>query len=199
MILAWVSFGTAASTLSGWHTLALSFGDNGAYLEVATAIRHWDLRGITIQHFMGYPYAIAGVSLFSRLSLFFSLWLVAFIASVVSIFLIARMFGTWVAAFFGLLNFAWIQASFLGGSEPLAVALGMGAFWNFRRERPLLAALLGSLATTVRPLMFFTLVGIGITLLCRKRYAKFFGALAVGLAIGLLYIWPLAHFSGIPC
>lgn len=198
VVLACASFGIAASLLHGWRNLALNFGDNGAYLEVAAAIRHWDFHDVGVQHFMGYPYAIAAASLFSHLSLGASLLLVAGVASLMGTLLVARLFGTWVAAFFAFSNFAWLQASLLGGSEPLAVALGMGAFWSFRRRNPLLAALLGSLATIVRPLMFFTLVGIGITLLSQKRYAKFLGAVAVGLIIGLLYIWPLAHYFGDP-
>ncbi len=198
VVVASMSFGMTASTLRSWRTLALTFGDNGAYVEVATAIRHWDFHGLDIQHFMGYPYAIASVSLLSHLSLISSLRLVAGVSSIVSIFLVARMFGTWVAAFFAFSNFAWLQASLLGGSEPLAVALGLGAFLTFRRGSPLLAALLGSLATIVRPLMFFTLVGIGITLLYQRRYAKFVGALAVGIAVCLLYVWPLAHYFGDP-
>ena len=191
-------FDTTAIALHGWRSLVLGFGDNAAYQDVATAIRHWDFHGVGVQHFMGYPYAIAAVSLVSHLPLTFSLWLVAGVASLVSAVLVARLFGTWVAAYFALSNFAWLQASFLGGSEPLAVALGMGAFWSFRRGRPLLAALLGALATTVRPLMFFTLVGIGIALLYQRRYAKFVGALVLGLTIGLLYAWPLAHYFGDP-
>ena len=169
-----------------------------AYLQVATAIRHWDFRGIDIQHFMGYPYAIAVVSLAFHLPLDFSLLLVAGVASLVSTFFVARLFGTWVAAYFAFANLEWWQLSFLGGSEPLAVALGFGAFWTFRRGHTLWAALLAALGTTVRPLMFFELAGIGIALLCQKRYSKFLGALALGLLIGALYIWPLAHFYGDP-
>jgi hypothetical protein len=191
-------FGATAIALGGWRSLVLSFGDNTAYIQVATAIRHWDFHGVGVQHFMGYPYTIAAVSLVSHLPLPSSLWLVASVASVVSTLLVARLFGTWVAAYFAFSNFAWLQMSFLGGSEPLAVALGMGAFWSFRRGHPLLAALLGALATTVRPLMFFTLLGVGIALLCQKRYAKFIGALVLGLTIGLLYVWPLAHYFGDP-
>lgn len=198
VVVACASFGITASSLRGWRNLALTFGDNGAYLEVAAAIRHWDFHGLDVQHFMGYPYAIAVVSLLLHLSLTSSLWLVTGAASVVSIYLVARLFGTWVAAFFAFSNFAWLQASLLGGSEPLAVALGMGAFWSFRRGNTPLAALLGALATTVRPLMFFTLVGIGIALLYQHRYAKFLSALAVGIAVCLLYIWPLAHYFGDP-
>ena len=193
-----VFFAATAIALRGWRSLVLSYGDNAVYLDVATAIRHWDFHGAGFQHFMGYPYAIAAVALLSHLPLSFSLWLVAVVASLVSTLLVARLFGTWVAAYFALSNFAWLQASLLGGSEPLAVALGMGAFWSFRRGNPLLAALLGALATTVRPLMIFTLVGIGIALLYQKRYAKFVGALALGIGIGLLYAWPLAHYFGDP-
>jgi hypothetical protein len=193
-----VFFGATLIAFHGWHGRLLSYGDNAAYLSVATAIRYWDFHGLDIQHFMGYPYAIAVVSLVLHIPLISSLWLVAVAASVVSTLLVARLFGTWVGAYFGFTNFAWLQLSFLGGSEPLAVALGMGAFWSYRRGHTLFAALLASLATTVRPLMFFALVGIGVALLCQKRYAKFLGALALGSAIGLLYVWPLAHYFGDP-
>jgi len=189
-------FGATLIAFEGWRGLVLSFGDNAAYLQVATAIRHWDFHGLDIQHFMGYPYSIAALSLVSHLPLMFSLRLVAGVGSVVSTLLVARLFGAWAGAYFAFLNFAWLQISFLGGSEPLAVALGLGAFWSFRREHTLLAALLGALATTVRPLMFFVLVGIGIASLYHKRYAKFLGALVLASAVGLLYLWPLAHYFG---
>jgi len=193
-----VFFDATGISLRGWQSLVLSYGDNSVYLDVATAIRHWDFHGLGVQHFMGYPYAIAAVSLVLHVPLVFSLWLVAGVASLVSTLLVARLFGTWVAGYFALSNLAWLQVSLLGGSEPLAMALGLGAFWSFRRERPLLAALLGALATTVRPLMFFTLLGIGIALLYQRRYAKFTGALILGLGVGLLYAWPLAHYFGDP-
>jgi hypothetical protein len=74
----------------------------------------------------------------------------------------------------------------------------MGAFWSYRRGDIWRAALLASLATTVRPMMIFALVGIGIALLYHRRYAKFLGALALGSMIGLLYMWPLAYYFGDP-
>jgi hypothetical protein len=150
-----VVFGATLIAFHGWHSLVPGFGDNAAYLEVATAIEHWDFHGLDIQHFMGYPYVIAAVSLVSHLPLSFGLWLVASVASVVSTLLVARLFGAWVGAYFALTNFAWFQLSFLGGSEPLAVALGMGAFLSYRRGHALLAALRAALATTHRPLKLF--------------------------------------------
>jgi hypothetical protein len=198
LALGGVLFCATLIAFHSWHNLAQNYGDNVAYLEVATAIRHWDFRGIDIQHFMGYPYAIAGLSLFLHLPLGSSLWLVACLGSIVSTLLVARLFGVWVAGYFAFSNFAWVQVSFLGGSEPLAVALGLSAFWSFRRGNVVLAALLASFATTVRPLMFSTLVGIGIALLWQKRYTNFLVAVAVGLAVGALYVWPLAHYFGDP-
>ena len=55
-----------------------------------------------------------------------------------------------------------VQLWFLGGSEPLAWALALGAFWMFRRPRIFVAVWLGWLAVRVRPLIIFVLVGIGI-------------------------------------
>jgi hypothetical protein len=178
--------------------LVAGYGDNDAYLAVANAILHWDFRQIGIQHFMGYPYFIALVSLLFRVPTVLALWLVAFGSSLLSVWLAARLFGTVAAGYFALTNFAWLQLSFLGGSEPLAVALGLGALLAFRRNRVFLAALLASLSVTVRPLMIFVLVGIGLLLLCRKQFGAFFIALGTGLAIGTLYMLPLVRYFGDP-
>ena len=169
----------------------VEYGDNGAYLEVANAIRRWDFQHVYIQHFMGYPYFIAAASILFHLPTSFALWLVAVISSVVSVWLVAEFFGTVPAAYFALTNISWIELSFFGGSEPLVVALGLGSLLAFRRSRFFLAALLGSLAVTVRPLMIFILVGIGLVLLYRKQFLDFFVALGTGIAIGALYVLPL--------
>lgn len=179
-------------------SLILQYGDNDAYLNVANAILRWDFRDIVVQHFMGYPYFIAAVSLLFHLPTAFSLWLIAFFSSLLSTWLAGRLFGTVAAAYFALTNFSWLQVSFIGGSEPLAVALGLGALLAFRRDRIFLAALLGSVAVTVRPLMIFVLVGIGMVLLYRKKFRSFLVALATGLVIGGLYILPLARYFGDP-
>jgi hypothetical protein len=147
---------------------------------------------------MGYPYLIAAVSLLFHVPTEFVLWLIAVVSAAISVWLTARMFGTVAAAYFAFTNFAWLQLSYLGGSEPLALALGLGSLLAFRRDRTLLAALLGSLGVTVRPLMIFVLVGIGSVLLYRRRFRAFLTALAIALAIGILYAFPLAHYFGDP-
>lgn len=192
-----ISFVTMWATtflVHGSPTLVLQYGDNSAYRDVANGIRHWDFRNMPVQHFMGYPYFIATVSLLFHVPTGFALWLIAVISSGLSVWLTARMFGSFVAGYFAFTNFAWLQASYLGGSEPLAMALGLGSLLVFRRDRLVIAALLGALAVTVRPLMIFVLVGIGVVLLYRKRVGAFVAASGIGLAIGILYALPLARY-----
>jgi hypothetical protein len=180
------------------HDLVLNYGDNSAYLAVANAILRWDFRQIDIQHFMGYPYFIAATSLLFHITPALALWAIASLSSVISVYLTARLFGTATAGYFAFTNFSWLQASFIGGSEPLAVTLGLGALLAFRRDRVFVTALLASLSVTVRPLMIFVLVGIGLVLLYRKQFGSFFIALVIALTIGILYSLPLAHYFGDP-
>jgi len=180
------------------HNLVLQYGDNRAYLTVANAILRWDFAHMQVQHFAGYSYFIALTSLLFRVPPLFALWLLAAGSSLISIWLAARLFGTVAAGYFALTNFAWLQVSFLGGSEPLALALGLGALLAFRRNRVFESAVLGSLSVTVRPLMIFILVGIGVALLWRKKFASFLVALGTGLVIGILYTLPFARYAGDP-
>jgi hypothetical protein len=191
-------FIVTCSFLRGWHSLLLDYGDNDAYLLVANAISHWNFHNIGIQHFMGYPYFIALLEVLLRVHSPVLLVVVAFPASVLATLLTARLFGTTVAAYFALTNLAWLQISFLGGSEPLAVALGLAALWAFRSDKLVLASVLASLSVTVRPLMASLLVGIGLALLFQKRYFPFLKVLAISLLIGALYVTPLALYFGDP-
>jgi len=193
-----ILFVAAGNALGNWHSLVSNYGDNSAYVEVAKAIQSWDFKNLPVQHFMGYPYLIAATSFILHVPISFALCLVAWTASLATVFLVARLLGTWTAAYFALSNFAWLQRSFLGGSEPLALALGLGAFWFFRRGSIVRAGLLASLAVTVRPLMVFALAGIGCVLLYRKQFRAFAATFATGLGIGVLYMLPLAYYLGDP-
>jgi hypothetical protein len=188
----------AAFLLHRSTSLVLEYGDNAAYATVANSILRWDFHDLFVQHFMGYPYFVAALSLIFRVPTGFSLWFIAATASLASAWLTGRLFGTTVAAYFALTNFAWLQASFIGGSEPLAVALGLGALLTFRKNRIFWSALLAAVAVTVRPLMIFVLVGIGLDLLRRRKFNSFLVAFGTGLTIGALYILPLAHYFGDP-
>jgi hypothetical protein len=179
-------------------SLVLNYGDNLAYVNVANAIRRWDFHGVSIQHFMGYPYFIAAASFLFHLPAPLSLWLIAAGSTLLSAWFAARLVGTLAAAYFAITNMAWLQLAWIGGSEPLAMALGLGALLAFRRNRVFLAALAGSVSVTVRPLMFFILVGIGLVLLHRRQFAKFVLATGTGVVVGILYILPLIRYFGDP-
>jgi hypothetical protein len=124
--------------------------------------------------------------------------LISLASSLVAVVLAYQLWGGWVAGFFAILNFDWMQRCFLGGSEPPFMVLLLAAFLAARREQWLLAALLASLATVVRPLGLSALLGIGLTLLCRRNFPKFAQTVGIGLAIGLLYALPLARQFGDP-
>jgi hypothetical protein len=120
------------------------------------------------------------------------------LSSVVGTVLAFRLWGGWIAGFFAVLNFEWMQRSCLGGSEPLFVVLLFASFLAVRRERWILAALLASFSTTVRPLGFLALAGIGLTLLWKREYRTLSIAVAVGAAIGAAWCYRCGGSSETP-
>jgi hypothetical protein len=187
-----------AVVLHRTHNLIIDYGDNSAYLEVGKAIGAWDFHAVNIQHFMGYPYLIALVATIFHVPEILALWLIAALSSLASVFLTSRLFGGWVAGYFAFTNLAWLQLSFLGGSEPLAMALALSALLLFRQKQIFLAALLGSLAVIVRPLMVFILIGIGVVLFLEGSFPSFLVALGTAVVVAIVYMLPLAVYFGDP-
>ncbi|HMK23250.1 MAG TPA: hypothetical protein VK466_13015 [Terriglobales bacterium] len=165
---------------------------------LAAAIRHWDFQGLVVKQFWGLPYAMAALSKLTGVSDRTALLAISFASSLSAAVLAYRLWGGWIAGYFVVLNFDWLQRSYLGGSEPLFVALLFGSFLAIRTERWWLAALLASLATVTRPLGIFALLGIGIVLLRKRDYRTLLAAVAIGAAIGLAYMIPLAQHFGDP-
>lgn len=193
-----VIFVGGIAALTSYQALVDNFADSSAYMAIASAIRRWDFHGLTIKQPWGLPYAMAFLSRTTGMSDRTALLLVSFGSSLASVALAWRLWGGWIAGFFAILNFDWLQRSYLGGSEPLFVALLFGSFLAVRKGRWWLAALLASLATTVRPLGMFALVGIGLCLLWKRDFRRLIPAVATGLAIGILYALPLAKQFGDP-
>jgi len=193
-----IVFITTILAFRDYHSTVNHFGDSSAYTDVASAIRHWNFSGLQIKQFWGYPYAMAVVSRVTTISDQSSLLLISFASSFLTAAFAYRLWGGWIAGFFVALNFDWMQRSFLGGSEPLAVALIFGAFLAVRRNRYLLAALLASVSTVVRPLGIFCLIAVGVVLLYRREYRKFAGAVLIGAFVGALYMLPLMRYFGDP-
>jgi hypothetical protein len=166
-----------------------SYGDNGSYLTAAYAIRHWDFRGVAVKQSWGLPYVIASVS-WLPISARTSFLLICIVSSLASVLLAHNLWGPWIAGFFAVLNFEWLQVSLVGGSEPLFVALLFSSFWAIREKRWLGAAVFAALATVVRPVGIFALPGIGLALILRRDYKRAFLCTALAAFIGALYLLP---------
>jgi hypothetical protein len=189
-------FVTFLSLFRNYAAAVDNFGDSSAYMTLASAIRHWNFDGVVVKQFWGLPYAMAAVSTVTRVSDRTALLAISIVASFAAVALAWSLWDGWIAGFFAILNFDWLQRSYLGGSEPLFVALLFGSLLSVRKERWLLAALLASLATVVRPLGIFALLGIGIALLIRRSWRTLLAAILIGVVIGGLYVLPLArHFN----
>lgn len=191
-VLTCLIFVAVVTRFSNYFALVDNSGDCSAYMAIASAIRHWNFHGVTVKQFWGLPYAMAALSLSIGVSERTALLLICFGSSLASVLIAFRLWGGWVAGFFAILNFDWMQRSYLGGSEPLFVALLFASFLAIRKERWWLASLLASLAIVVRPLGIFALAGIGLVLLWKRDYRRLAPAVAIGMAIGILYALPLA-------
>ncbi len=186
------------SLMTPYLALVDDFGDTPPYISIAAAIRQWDFHGVVVKHFWGLPYFMAALSKLTGISDRSALLTVSCLSALIAETFAYRLWGGWIAALFAMINFDWYQRSYLGGSEPLFVALLFGSFWAIRRERWLLAALLAALATITRPMGIFLLAGIGIELLRRRDWKKVALATSIGLAIGILYMIPLSRYLGDP-
>jgi hypothetical protein len=197
-LISYLIFLSFLSLFRGYFARVDDFGDSTAYINVATAIRHWNFQGLVIKQFWGLSYAMAALSTLTGISDRAALLIVSFTASIAAVILAYRLWGGWIAGFFAILNFDWMQRSLLGGSEPLFVALLFGALLAARKDRWLLAAFLASTATLVRPLGIFALLGVGLILLSKRRFKDFAFATAIGLTLATLYMFPLARYFGDP-
>lgn len=165
-------------------------GDTGDYLHAAFCIRHADLVDSRVKQFWGVSYVTAAVSSISRFSERTSLLLVCGISSLLTVLLAHRLWGGWISSYFAIINFEWLQRSYLGGAEPLFMALLLASFLAIRQERWLLASLLAALATVTRPVGIFALAALAIALLRKRQFKTLLYCTGLALAIGGLYLLP---------
>jgi hypothetical protein len=173
-------------------------GDTGAYLHAAFCIQHADVRDSRVKQFWGVSYATAALSLVSRFSDRTSLLLICGISSLLTVLLAHRLWGGWIAAYFAIINFEWLQRSYLGGAEPLFMALLLASFVAIRQERWILASLLAALATVTRPVGIFALVSLAIALVYRRQFKTLLFCTALSALIGGLYLLPFWIYLGDP-
>ncbi len=199
MLMVSIVFVAVVATLDDYTTRAAQAGDNRVYAELSALIRHWDWRQVKITpQFWGLSYAAALLSAISPVGDLTAIIVISIVSSFVTLALAFRLWGGWVAAFFAVISWDWMQRSLLGGAEPLFMACLLGAFLAVRKERWLTAALLASLATTVRPLGLFALIALAVELARRRKISTLGLAVAVGLIVGALYVLPFLHAYGNP-
>jgi hypothetical protein len=180
-------------------------GDTPTYVSITTAIRTWDLGGLTgVKHFWGVAYLAAGMALLTRMPDVAALLIVSLCGSLASVALARRLWGGWIAGIFAVISWDWLAASVLGGSETVFMAFVLSAFLAARRERWTLAALAAACSMTVRPVGCVVLLALVIALLARADFRRAVVVAMVGAAVGALYIAPLwlargdvlAHYRG---
>jgi hypothetical protein len=189
---------TLCRVKSFW-SIATTWPDNPSYLYIAAVIRNGHFSGGEMpHHFWGFSYAIAGISKLLSMPGLIALVAISMLGSLIACLLVHRLYGGWVAAAFVFINYEWIILSVEGSNEPLFMCLLFASFLAARSSRWNLAALLASLATTVRPLGVFALLCFAIALAVRKSYRQLAVITLIGLAIGVLYVIPLWIILGSP-
>jgi len=171
------------------------------YSLISAAIRHWDFRAVPSdqpREFWGVSYVSALVAALTGLRDATALIAVSFFAYLTALFLSHRLWGATLTAWFLVVNWWWLESTVDGGSEPLFMALLLGAFLTVRSERWLLAAALASGATVVRPVGIFALIAIGIVLLARRDFKRLAIATAIGVGTGVVYVFPMVLIYGSP-
>ena len=170
--------------------------DNGSYVEIANVIR---LGGTPrTHHFWGLPNLIAAIQAAFDVSGFAAIVVISIGCSVAASFLIDRLYGGPVAIAFLILCPTWVRLSVMGGSEPLFLCLLLGCWLAFRSSGALVAVVLASFATTVRPVGFFALCGIGFALILQRDWKWLAMSFCIAAGIGLAYLAECQVISGDP-
>lgn len=194
--LCYLIYVTLIALLGNYVLEVKTFGDNKPYIAIAEAIRHWDFASLRAWQLWGLPYAMVVFSFLTRTSFLTALLVISIACSLLTVAFSDRLWGGWVAALFALASREWMERSLLGGAESLFLVLVFGSFLAVRRQQWLLASLLASLSTIVRPMGIFALAAIGIVLMFGKQFKALFVVSLIGVVIGGLYVVPIRAYQG---
>jgi hypothetical protein len=197
-LVSYLVFVIVVASLDHYWERAARSSDNPVYISLSAAIRQWNFSGIEAKQFWGLPYATALIAVLTPLSDLSALLLVSLVSSLIAVTLAHRLWGGWVAAFFVIISWDWMQRSLLGGAEPLFMAMLCASFLAARSNRWMIAALFAAGSTTVRPIGVLALAAIAFLLLLRREWGRLAHAALAGAAIGGLYLLPVAYAFGDP-
>ena len=183
----------APGSPSALRQTLLVHGDDDSYVAMTAAVRALDLNAVgPIKFAWGLPLTAASIATGLRISNLAAVTAISVVSAPLATFLVFRLWGPWVAAYFTVADFRWLEVSAFGGSEPLSLALLFGALLAARSSRWSVAAILAASSACVRPAGVLLLPLISIWA-WRERGLR--PAIITGLsggAILLLYILPLA-------
>lgn len=168
--------------------------DNGSYVEIAHVIRFGG--AVSDQHFWGLPAIIALTEAAFSTSGYAALVTISVVSSMTATFLMYRLYGAAVSVAFLILCPEWVRLSVLGGSEPLFLCLLLGSWLAFRQERALMATVVASLATTVRPVGAIAVCAFVLVLFLRRDWRRLSISACSAVGIGLGYLAWLRAVSG---
>jgi branched-subunit amino acid transport protein AzlD len=169
--------------------------DNPNYVEIAEIIQSGGFLGEK-HHFWGLPLVIAGAQVAFGISGFAALIAISIACSVAASFLMYRLYGAVATVAFLILCPEWVRLSVMGGSEPLFLCLLLASWLAFRSDRVLMAVLLASFATMVRPVGFIALCAFAFTLILRRHWRELAMSICIGVGIGLAYLACLQVATG---
>lgn len=199
VVVAYAWFVLLTVTTGDYRSRVIHCGDNPSYAGESAMLRGAQPSDAgKVQHFLGYSMLVAPVASIAGGRDFAALPIVSAICSVVAVALVATLWGPLVAALFATVNFDWLERSLLGGADPVLAMFVFGSLLAARRERWTLSSLLAAAATIVRPFGFFCLAAIGLTLIRRRDWKRFAGAVVVASALGGLYFLFLGLRFGQP-
>ncbi len=170
--------------------------DNQGYVDLASVIR---LGGTPLdQHFWGLPALIALIESIFPISGFPTLVVISVITSLGASLLMYRLYGAAVAVMFVILCPQWVRLSTMGGSEPIFLCLLLGAWLLYRHDRALVAVILASLATTIRPIGAIAVCAFAVAMAMRRDWRRLAVSLCAAAAIGALYLALMRVATGDP-
>lgn len=178
-----------AQRIAPYRRIVADANDNPTYLLLSAAIRDWDFTRIwAVKQFWGFPYAVAAVSRLTGLDLDICIVLISVFSLLVALWLAAELWGSGVALFWMVSNYAITLLAAFGGPEPLFFALIFGAFACVKRNSWLLAMFLAACASTVRPVGIFAVAAIQAVLLLDRKWRGFSLGSAIALAVACAYL-----------
>lgn len=186
-----------------YWTVLEQFGDNGPYSTISTAFYNADLSYMKgfYKHFWGLPFLMTLVRWPTGMNENFVIVLLSLLFSSLSLYYVSKLYSISTAFIFAFFSIDWIQRSFLGGAEPLFIALTFSSLYLYSQNNnstsdTLKYSSLAALSCLVRPVGIFLLISIGLDQIHRREFKKLSISVCSSLIIGGIYLAIVYQLTG---